>query len=170
MELYAILLLLVIIFIVLLFKYAVRVKLVFDTDKSDMRVAAQWLEPFVKVFLSIENDRPVLKVLVFNKVLFDKKIKKNPSNRTKEENKQRLTDLIRQVKLREVNVNLRYGFSDPYNTGILCGALSSASQFIGIDQLSYSPDFTAATDYIYLDATAKFNPGRALLGYLRHRT
>jgi exo-beta-1,3-glucanase (GH17 family) len=76
-------------------------------------------------------------------------------------------ELLRLSNPKDINVNVKYGFADPFATGIACGAISMASQFINADSIIQTPDFLSMNDYIYLDATAKVNLGSMLIKYLK---
>jgi hypothetical protein len=66
-------------------------------------------------------------------------------------------------------MDLDYGFSDPYITGITCGSINAASELADFVDLSQKPDFMSEDDYIRLDATAKVNIGNTLLNYLKRK-
>ncbi len=158
-----ILLLIVAFIILLLFANDAKVRIVFDTEQNDMHLTLLWLYPFIKVIGTMENTRPVLNLYLFKKHLFSKALKfKKTANRIKK------TDLIKIIKPKEVSINTSYGFKNPSTTGITCGAVNAASQFINIDSLNNIPDFMAINDYIYLDAEASVNLGASLANLLKY--
>lgn len=148
--------------IVLLFISVLRIRLILNTDKSELNMTLIWLDPVIKAFVTIENTVPVLKVFLFGKLVFERKIKRGAR-------KGRGVELVKLSNPQDVHVNVRYGFKDPFTTGIACGAINVASQLINIDSLVQIPDFMSTDDYIYLDATAKVNIGSTLLRFFRSR-
>jgi hypothetical protein len=55
-----------------------------------------------------------------------------------------ISKVVSRVKLERVDANIRFGLSDPANTGILYGALIPLLQLIGVSERSYivlKPDF-----------------------------
>ena len=155
MTYFIILILLVFIFVLLLFTAALKVIVVFDTYRSNLNLTLSWLHSYIKAFITLENSKPMLSLFLLNKKLFKKEIKTG---------KKKLSNLgyIKYVDSRDVHINALYGFRDPYFTGITCGAVNAALQFINIDSINHNPDFTAENDYIYMDASAKINVGSTL--------
>lgn len=162
MKLILVVLLIAAVLILLLFTLASKVKLVLDTYKSNANMKVFWLHSILKALITMENSTPVVTIYLFNKRLFKRKLK--PRN-----GKVNGLEYFKIARPREIHVDARYGFRDPFTTGVACGALNIASQFINIDSMEHSPDFTAMNDYIYLNADAKVNLGRAFVKFLRLR-
>lgn len=160
MNLILILFIIVAAFILLLFLAALKIKLVFDSDKPDINVTLLWLNPFIRAAITMENYKPVMTLFLFNKKILKRTLEQG-------KNKHNRMELIKQASIRDVHVNTYYGFRDPFSTGIACGALNIASQFINIDSINNTPDFMASDDYIYFDANAKLNIGSTLIKLLR---
>ena len=154
-----ILLIVIAFFLLLLFAFDAKLKLVFDTDRDDMHLSVYWIYPFIKGTGSIENSRPVVDVYFFRMHLFKKTVKTG---------KGRKTDLLKIFDLKELSINTKYGFTTPYATGITCGAFNAASQFINIAFMNQIPDFMPAHDYIYLDAEASVNLGTSLTNLIKY--
>ena len=165
MILILLILLIVVTFIVLLFTVNLRVKVVFDTYKTSLNMSLIWLHSFLKALVTIEDTKPMLTLYLLNKRLFKKRLGAGRRKR-----KLNGIKVIKSIDSSDVHVNARYGFRDPFTTGIPCGALSVASQFINIDYFSQFPDFTAGDDYIYMDASAKVNLGSTLMNLFRLKT
>jgi len=153
-------LIIITIIIALLFVAALRVKVVFDTERTDLHLTLLWLYPFIKVLVTIEDTKPVLSFYLFKKNLFKKIIKKGKS-------KSSGVQMIKIINPKHVSINANYGFRDPSTTGIACGAINVASQFINIESINHNPDFITESDYIYLNATANVNLGTALINLLK---
>lgn len=152
----------VIILILLLFLIMSRIKLVLNTEKAEMNMTLLWLSPLLKAIVVMEDARPVLRVYLLNKVVYKKVIRKGKKS-------EKRMELVQLAEPKDVHVDVRYGFSDPFSTGIACGVIQIASQFINIDSVDQTPDFLAASDYIYLNATAKVNLGSTLLRFFKSK-
>jgi hypothetical protein len=153
--LFAILILIILIFTEV-FKLIFRFNV--NSEKVNINVALLWLYPFIKIMVANESADLAMTVYLFNKKVYRKVLGKDikkPKSKT--------NGLIRQIELVNVNVNARYGFRDPFTTGVACGAMNIATQFINIDAINHNPDFAAEEDYIYVDATAKANLGLAIM-------
>jgi hypothetical protein len=155
-------LLIAVILIILIFTISIRVKVVFDTCETGLNMTLSWLHSFLKALVTIENTRPMLTLYLFNKRLFNKYFNKGKGKLSSAE-------LAKLVDSSDIHVNAYYGFRDPFSTGITCGAINAASQFINIDSINQMPDFTAENDYIYLDADAKVNLGSSLIRLFRFK-
>jgi hypothetical protein len=167
MELMFIILLIVGVVAILLFTIELRVKIVFDTCKTNLNMTLLWLHSFIKALVTIEDSRPMLTLYLLNKRLFKRSLFKERLKSSK--GKLNGMDFIKVVDSRDVHVNAQYGFRDPFNTGIACGAISAASQFIDIDSINQLPDFTTENDYIYLDAKARVNIGSTLIKLIKSK-
>ncbi len=162
-----ILLILIAFILLLFFAIDAKLKLLFDSDRNDMHFTVSWINPFIKGIGKLENNHPVVNIYFFGLHLLKKTIKpgKNKGGIKKKE-------LLKIFNLKDVTINTKYGFTNPSSTGITCGAINAASQFINIDFLNQVPDFMSAHDYIYFDARARVNLGASLtnlIKYLKNR-
>jgi hypothetical protein len=164
MKLAILILVIILILIILLFTVALRIKVVLDTYKSNLNMSFLWLHSFLKALVTIEYSKPMLTMYFLNKKLFKRKLKSGSGA-----GKFSGFDLIKMANPKHVHVNTNYGFRDPYNTGITCGAISMASQLINIDSINQNPDFTAAEDYIHIDASAKVNLGSTIIKLFKYK-
>lgn len=162
MELTLLIILIVIILMILLFIIAIRVKLVFNSDKSYINMTLLWISPLIKAFVTIKDSKPIISLYIFNKMIFKRAIKKV-------ENANSGMKLVQLTNPKDIQVNVQYGFKDPFITGITCGVINIASQFINIDSINQSPNFMTENDYIYLDANAKVNLGSTLFRFLSQK-
>ena len=144
------------IFIILLFLIALRIKLIFDSDRTDINMTLSWLNPVFKALVTVQDTKPILTLYLFNKRILNRTFKKG-------QNKPRAMNIVKLINPKNINVNAYYGFKDPFTTGIACGVINIASQFINIDSINHIPDFMTTNDYIYLDATAKVNLGATII-------
>lgn len=157
-----IMIILISLLIILLFTVDLRVRIVFDTCKTNLSMTLFWLHSFLKALVTIEDSTPMLTLYLLNRRLFKRRLKARKSKINK-------TDLMKLIHSSDVHVNANYGFRDPFTTGITCGAFNAASQFINIDSINQIPDFTTEKDYIYLDASANVNLGSTLLNLSRFK-
>ena len=153
-------LLIIAILIILLFTVALRVKVVFDTCKTGLSMTLLWLHSFLKALVTIEDTKAMLTFYFLNKRLFKRRLKTGKGNLKN-------MDFVKSVDYSDMHINAHYGFRDPFTTGITCGAINAASQFINIDSINQAPDFSTEDDYIYMDATAKVNIGSTLIKLFR---
>ncbi len=167
MGLILLIIFIIVVLIVLLFLFALKIRLVLNTDNSEISVTVLWLYPFIRAFVSIENATPILKIYLFKKQILKRAIK-GVINRVKK--KHGGMELIKISDPKDIHVNVNYGFSDPFTTGIACGVINMASQLINIDSINQTPDFMSSNDYIYLDATAKVNLGSTLFQFLSQKS
>lgn len=170
MSIIIIVLSVILLLIILLFTAALRILFIFDTENANTNVTLLWLPPLLKVILTLENAKPVLTVYIFNKRVYRNTLKSRERSAAKDEKyRPGIMELIKITKPNDIHVNAFYGFQDPFATGIACGALNIASQFINIDSIQHAPDFMVENDYIYLDAAAKVNIGSTLVNLYRAR-
>lgn len=146
----------VLLLIILLFTVASKINFNFDTANSDMQLTLLWLYPLLRSVIAREDNGFVLTVYLLNKKIFKKHIN---GRQNVNSNK----NILRKLKPTEVHVNTRYGFRDPFVTGLTCSIVSIVSQFFNVESLHQKPDFLAINDYINLDATAKLNLGNSLI-------
>ncbi len=160
MKILAAILIISFVLIVLMFTVTMKIMFRFDSEESDINLTLLWLYPILKAVIAKETTGLVLYVYLFNKSIICKPLKA----RNQKSNK---LELVRRVNPTEVKVDAFYGFRDPFVTGIACGAINIASQYINIDSVSQTPNFVSDKDYIYVDATAKVNMGSAIVNLLK---
>lgn len=148
--------------IVLLFLVPLKTNLVFDTNKSKLQLTALWLHPFITALVTLENSTPVLNLSIFGKHVLKKKVIKKTGISLNFE-------YMRILRPQNIQLSIRYGFCDPFDTGITCGAVNMVSQLINISFFENNPDFLADNDYIYLNASAKVFMGQALIRIIRQK-
>lgn len=159
MGLIYLILVIAILLIMLLFIFAVRIKLVFDSYETRVYMTLLWLEPFIKARIVIGNYKPMIAIYLFNMRIYKNELKKMKAMKKKDGN----IRLVKFASTTDVNIYIKYGFKDPFITGITCGAINMASQFLNIDSFVNFPDFITEDDYIYFDATANINIGKTFI-------
>ncbi|HEX2926076.1 MAG TPA: hypothetical protein VHP38_07455 [Ruminiclostridium sp.] len=149
-------------FIILLFFIPLKMDFVFDTDSSKLQLTGLWLHPFIMALITLENRIPVLNLSVFGKQILKKKIMKKTGT-------PHSIDYIRAIDPEDIQISARYGFRNPFDTGITCGAVNLVSQIINISFFENTPDFLAENDYIYLNVSANIFIGPAITRIIKHR-
>lgn len=156
MVLLFILLMIILLLAVLLFTVASRLVFSFDSVTSDAHLTLFWLYPLVRSEVKREANGFVLTVYLLNKKILLKELKANPGT-------SRNKNLIWKLHPTDIHIRTRFGFRDPFATGLACSAISAIPRFFAVDSLRQLPDFLAPDDYINVDGTAKLNLGRSLL-------
>ena len=141
---------------ILLFTVKSKVDFVFDSTASDMHVTLFWLYPLLKSVIRRENNMLVADIYLLNRRFLTKRInQKQPSPDN--------INILKRINPTDIHVDTRYGFRDPFVTGLATSAITLASEYFNVESLNQRPDFLAINDYISLDATARLNLGRSLL-------
>lgn len=157
------LIVLILLFMVILtFTAVLKVAFTLDTIKENVSLTLLWLYPFLKVTAESNASVPLLSVYIFNKKVYGKELGLKKSS-TKN------ADVVKAVSPSDMHFNVSYGFRDPFATGVTCGAIHAASEYIRFASIRQSPDFVADSDYIYMNATAKVNIGNTLINYLKSK-
>ncbi len=159
MGIFLLILILIGVFITLLFVIDLKVELTLNTNRNDLHMILLWLYPLIRIVITAENYKPLLSFYLFGLRLF--KIKLDSNMR-----KSKGMDYLHKISMKNVCINAGYGFIDPSTTGITCGAINMASQFINIASLNHYPDFMPLSDYIDFDAAADVNLGSTLVNFL----
>lgn len=152
----------IIMLVILLFRIAMKINFVFNSDNAEMGMMLLWIRPLIKAEVYLKDTRLMLKIFLFNKQIMHRPLKQK-----KQEDKG--TSMVKFAEPEEIHVNVRYGFTDPFVTGIACGAVNASSQFINIDSFQETADFLTDKDYIYLNADAKVNIGLMLVRFLKSK-
>jgi hypothetical protein len=163
MKLIFLILCILLIIVFLLFAIRLKVEVMFNSEKPDINITLPKISSFFSIIIDMRNSNFMLKVLFLNKIIIKGKLKKRKNNHN-------AIQIVRLSDPRDINIDFKYGFKDPFSTGIACGAINIASQFINIDSIKQVPDFMSDKDYIYLDATAKVNIGSTIARLLRNNS
>jgi hypothetical protein len=153
-------LLLLILFTLLILAFTVALRLVFvlDTDSERINLTLFWLYPFFKA--DVENNPSGLLLKIF---LFKGKVYERPLLSGAGSGNGGGARLARMAEPENIRINAEYGFSDPFVTGITCGAISAAADNLDMVSLRQKPDFVSGRDYVQMDATAGINLGNMLV-------
>jgi|GEM_PF-567403 len=154
--------------LLLIFAFDAKVEIVFDTDRNDIHSTVCWLYPFVKGVVKMDASTPVLDIYLFRKHFIRKNILRKGTKNSNSEKRIKKQDLLKIFEPKGLSINTSYGFMNPSTTGITCGAVNAASQFINIDYFNQFPDFMSTHDYIYFDAKASVNFGASLINLMKY--
>lgn len=160
MSLIYLLLLIVLLFIGLIFAFALEIKMKMDTVGKQYTVSALWLYPFFEAEIELENTKPMLTIF-----LFEKKVYRGAVKLKKRKPK---SGLMKAVKMEDVQITADYGFKNPAVTGIICGAMNIAKTFVNFKTQQF-PNFMTSNDYMTLNATAAVNMGNTLVNLTKNK-
>jgi hypothetical protein len=143
-----------------MFKVALRIKLILDTNNGNVDLTFVWLYPFLKVLIEMGGEKPILSVFIFKLSVYHMAVipKKKKKNKT---------SIVKSAQPTEINVTTSYGFKDPFVTGLACSTISIVQQFVKVKSFSQLPNFMAIDDYINVTATANVNVGCTLINFLK---
>ena len=148
--------------ILLLLSVAVKAFLSFDTKNEDIRLVLLWLYPFIKITVEKGTSLPQLEVYIFKKKVYSKTVRMKAADG-------KSIDLVKAASASDIQVDLDYGFVDPFSTAIACGSLGLVSEMMNFAEIVQRPDFLPEEDFVHLEASAKINAGDTVLNYLRTR-
>jgi hypothetical protein len=153
--------------IILLFSVPLKVDFTLDTDNTSIKLDVLWLYPFAKALVTMKNSKPVLDLYILKWHM----LKEHSLNMDMNKGSQLLSrmDYLRAINPDNVQVCARYGFSNPFGTGITCGAVNLVSQLIDVEFIENEPDFRSEEDYLYIDATASILPGPAIVRIFKQK-
>jgi hypothetical protein len=149
--------------VILTFTAVLKVVFTLDTRKENINLTLLWLYPFLLITAESNNTVPLLTIYLFNKKIYGKELNTRKTGTKNDE-------LVKAVSPTDMHFNVSYGFRDPFVTGVTCGAIYIASEYIRFASIEQSPDFIADSDYIYMNATAKVNIGNTLIHYIKSKT
>lgn len=147
----------------LAFTIAFKIAFTLDTKKENVKLVLLWMYPFMKIVAEGNAATPQLSLYFFRKKVYSKQIHMGK----KLDNGHR-AGIIKAASPSDIDIDIDYGFRDPFVTGVTCGSIGAASEMADISIRQY-PDFITDVDYIYLNATANVNAGRTMLNYFRAR-
>lgn len=142
-----------------------RLRFLFNLDDHGMYINILYLYPLIKIVIRFEDNKPFLLVYLLKIRVFKTQLKtKKRSNRSNKG-----ISFVKSANPTHVNVTTHYGFKDPYATGMVCGALSIAKNYINTDKINQFPDFISNNDYIYVDASANIKVGQTIVKYAKNK-
>lgn len=156
MSLLLILLAVLLIIVALLFVVKSKVHLVFDSAEKNINLTLSWLYPLLKSVIVKEQDGLMLEVYLFNKRI-------TAINLSHRQSALGNKNVFRSFSPTDIHVNARFGFRDPFVTGLACSAMTLIAGLFNVESLEQKPDFLAINDYISLNASARLNLGQSLL-------
>lgn len=139
-----------------------KLRLLFNLNEDNMYCNIFYLYPLLKIIIDIEAAKPFIIVYVFKIKVYKKPLKIKKSNNTR-------INLYKMVNPKDIKMTTNYGFKDPFNTGIVCGAFNIITRYINIGKMKQFPNFVSVYDYIYVDATANINIGNSIMYFVKNR-
>lgn len=149
----------------LVFTVASRVVFVLDTDIARIDLTLDWLYPFFKATVENSPSGPMMKIFIFKGLVYEHHLLSGSGNTDKDRMR-----LFRMAKPENIRISADYGFSDPFVTGIACGAINAASSNLKTVSLRHNPNFASGRDYVQMKATAGINMGNMLLKFIRYKS
>lgn len=145
----------------LLFGVPIVLYFTFDTNREIMRLSVYWLRPFIKATVKMADFKPTVTVFIFNKRVYSKAIER------KQAHKYDWRSLPAALKLKETKIKTRYGMSNPFSTGIFCGAVETLRAMLGLDNFEHHADFLSENEFVFIEAQSKLNIGKTLFNLLK---
>lgn len=161
MEFFYLILLLLLFLLIKIYTDSFRIKIFFEMDQEGTRLEVFYLRPFLKVLVDIENDRPFLRIYIFNIRIARMQIQSK-------KRKKHFLKLIKNIKASHIRVATYYGL-DPYLTGLLCGAINVAKSYLNVEKIEHYPDFTSNREYFRLEATANIYIGHSFSIFAKNK-
>ena len=140
------------------FAFSLHLDFLLDSESQKMQAMLFWLYPLLKIKAEIKGNRPFATIWLFGIPLYSKPIQPKPKA------KQRFP-IYKSAKLRDIRIDLGYGLTNPFETGIACFITGILQQLTDVESFEQRPDFLATEEYIYLKAKASVNPGMTVLHY-----
>lgn len=131
-----------------------------DTDKSDVHLTFSWLYPFITAQVRMMNSAPYLDIYLLKAHIYSKKIKKQKKKSNYQFN-------LQSINYKDAYANIYYGLENPFATSVTSGILAIFHQYASQVSTRLYPDFIPAHEYVMIDAGAKLNIGKTLMGFLR---
>lgn len=153
-------LLILLFLVILLFTVVMKIVFTMDTKNENVKLVLFWLYPFVKIVAEGKAASPQLSVYLFKRKVYSGQL--NTGERAGDS-----TELIKASSPSDIQMDIDYGFRDPFVTGIACGSIGAVSELANFMEFRQRPDFATDEDYIRLDATASVNVGNTLVNYAR---
>ncbi len=156
---------LLIIFILIIFAFiwiyfaGIRIKAIVRIQEG-LCADIFWKYPFLRGTFKLEDTIPLLQIYIFNiRIVNHRIISKHGSFNLKR--------LVKSIDATKIRVKMNYGLNDPFQTGILCGALNILSSFLDIEEIIQVPDFLAQSNYVRIEAEALINVRHSILNFAK---
>lgn len=152
--------LLLVLFAYLLFEKPADVSFYLNTDTDTAVLSLNWIS-LVRASLQYKNNNIVLTIHLLKFQLYSKAIHRKAGKGRKS------TDAYRALSLQHASAYVRYGFSDPFLTGIACGFTDIFQYYLKTVDLVQVPDFMPDRAYFIIEAKGQFYLGKTIVRYIR---
>lgn len=155
-----------ILLIILILITVVPLKIMFNSDeKLDFHIMVTWLKPLFRAIVQNKDTNIFLTVYLLNKKILSKPVRAKAKEEKKSSNYNKV-QYLKQFKPYYVYIGTSYGFQDPSTTGIICGMINSLTNYLNLDNVYNSADFTAENDYFNINGIVKVNMASTMIKLL----
>ncbi len=144
----------------LIFVKPLKVSFLLDSNEMELHTLVLW-KPVFMVKVRMVCSKPHITIYCFNLQVLSK-IKQKRKNR-----KNQTIDIFRALDLKDTEVKLFYGISDPFITGILFTALAMINTMTKIETFEQFPSFCPNQDYLRLEGKTNINIGKTIINFVR---
>ncbi|ABK60520.1 hypothetical protein [Clostridium novyi] len=147
--------LLIILLIIMLLVSLIPIKIYLNANSTDFpnfNIIFSWFYPFFEGRIYI-NENSIVTLDIY---LFKKLFKSKPLTIKKHSNGN-LYDSIKNFKLKSIDFETHYGFSDPSITGFICGIINILPINALKNNILNYPDFTTDTTYFNTTGVIEIN-------------
>lgn len=154
MYIFTTILFLILLLVALLSIFPIKVAITANSESlPNFHISFSWLNPFITGAVTPRGQGLMITIKLFNMKIIKKDLAMKLNN-NKNINK---LDLIRNLKLNNIELKTSYGFKDMSITGMTCAAINIISQYIHLNSINNNPDFTAEYDYFEIDGILYVN-------------
>ncbi len=145
---------LALILVVLLITIPIKIAFAFNSQEfTNVNLIATWLKPLFKIVIVKTDEKMFYTLYLFNK----KVLTNNLTSKTLAKDYVKKIQLTRNLKPHFIDIKASYGFEDPSVTGMVCGVINLASDYLGVNVLYNNPDFNMDYNYFNISGTAELN-------------
>lgn len=149
-------LILALILVALLITVPLKIAFAFNSEEfTNVNLIATWLKPLFKIVIVKTDEKMFYTLYLFNKKVLTNNLTSKTLNHPKDYVKK--IQLIRNLKPHSIDIKASYGFEDPSVTGMVCGAINLASNYLGVNVLYNNPDFNMDYNYFNISGAAEVN-------------
>lgn len=154
-------LVLLLIFVAYLLTQRLRLKLYMTLNGQGFAADIFCLYPLVKIHIELEHSIPYLYVYLFKIRVYKSRLIKNKKTRKK-------LGLIKNVDVKDINVDTFYGLKNPYLTAIASGVIGAAKHLTSAITINHYPDFNAVNEYLRIEASGYLSLGNTIRNYAKN--
>lgn len=130
-----------------------------DTDKMDMHTSVKWI-PFIRIEARVNHYRPFITVYFFRTKIYAGFLKQGKKSKSRKA-------LFETMALSNTSAKISYGLSEPYLTGLFCGAADFIAVLIRSADIALEPEFIPENEFLKISAKTQLNAGKTFINMLR---